>query len=466
VHPLQVEAVAWTSGMKDLLYGVLSIAALSCYVSAVRKSMATPRESSGGGGRFGGVAMAPARVYGRGVYWLGAACVLLGMLCKPTAMVTPALAAVLDRMILRRTWREVGRSVWPWVVVIVPLAVVAKMVQSGEEVTSPPMWQRPVVMGASLAFYLGKLAAPVRLTFDYGWEPVVMLRKGWFWGIAVIPGVLGAVLWWGRRRWRWLAAAGMVSVVALLPVLGLVPFQFQQSSTVADHYVYVAMLGPAMAVAWGMSRVRAAGAPTGGEHAKRTAGEGTGGTVVVATVAFLIVLGVLAAHQLGYWRTEASILEHNLELTPHKSIGYNALGIMYQMHNDYVRAEAAYKQAIALNRDFVSPRVSLGNIYSFQGRVDEAIEQIEALIDIQQRLPAGQRQDMSGTLIEGAKLMMGRGLYDDAIKYLEADLRHRPGNGQASELLAEARRRRIGRATSAPAATTTTTRAAEDRLKT
>jgi hypothetical protein len=423
VHPLQVEAVAWTSGMKDLLYGLFSLLALLAYVRAVQQSPTNPMR--------------------RSAYWLGAACVLLGMLCKPTAMVTPALAAVLDRMILRRTWRDVARTLWPWFIAILPLAVVAKVVQSGQEVLSPPMWQRPVVMGASLAFYLGKLLAPARFTFDYGWEPVVMLRQRWFWAIALIPLALAAALWLGRRRWHWLTAAGAVSVVALIPVLGLVPFQFQRSSTVADHYVYLAMLGPAMAAAWGLRRMPL-----------RYAHPAAAGCAVV-----LVTLAALTVHQLGYWRTEESILQRNLDLTPHKSIGYNALGIMYQMHNDHPRAQAAYKQAIDLAPDFISPRVSLANIYSFQGRTDDAIQQIEALMDIQQRLPSDQRQDLSGTLIDGAKLMMTRGQYDDAIKYLKADLRHRPNNADATALLAEAQRRRT---TSAPAAATT--RATGDRL--
>jgi hypothetical protein len=417
---MQVEAVAWTSGMKDLLYAALSLAALVLYVRAVQEKPRNPLRCA--------------------VYWLGAACVVVGMLCKPTAMVTPMVATVLDRMILGRRWRDVARSIWPWFIAIVPLAVVAKIVQSGQEVMSPPVWERPVVAGASLAFYLGKLVAPVRFTFDYGWEPVVMLRKGWFWGIAVIPVVLAGVLWWRRRRWAWPPASGMVSVVALLPVLGLVPFQFQKSSTVADHYAYLAMLGPAMVAAWGLSRLSV-------QHWRAAVG---------VWVMILVTLGALSIHQLGYWRTEVSILERNLELTPHKSIGHNALGILYQMRNDYPRAEAAFRQAIALDSDFVSPRVSLGNIHSFQGRTDDAIPQIEALIDLQRRLPPDQRQDMSGTLMEGARLMMARQQFGDAIKYLEADLRHRPGNSDAIAVLNEARRK----LTTKPA----TTRAAADRL--
>ena len=41
----------------------------------------------------------------------------------------------------------------------------------------------------------------------------------------------------------------LVFAAALLPTLGLVPFNFQLVSTVADRYAYFALLGPALAVA-------------------------------------------------------------------------------------------------------------------------------------------------------------------------------------------------------------------------
>jgi len=35
----------------------------------------------------------------------------------------------------------------------------------------------------------------------------------------------------------------------ILPVSGLVPFVFRKNSTVSDRYVYLSMLGPALALA-------------------------------------------------------------------------------------------------------------------------------------------------------------------------------------------------------------------------
>jgi hypothetical protein len=43
-------------------------------------------------------------------------------------------------------------------------------------------------------------------------------------------------------------------LIGLLPVSGLARFMFQIHSTVADHYMYLPMLGPAMALAWLIDR--------------------------------------------------------------------------------------------------------------------------------------------------------------------------------------------------------------------
>ena len=49
--------------------------------------------------------------------------------------------------------------------------------------------------------------------------------------------------------------AALVFVFGMVMNLGLAPFQFQFHSTVADHYAYLAMLGPALAVAWIASKI-------------------------------------------------------------------------------------------------------------------------------------------------------------------------------------------------------------------
>src|SRR5207237_1334575 len=71
---------------------------------------------------------------------------------------------------------------------------------------------------------------------------------------------IAAVVALRRRCGSRLALAGiLVALLFVSPVLGLVPFHFQAFSTVADHYLYPAMLGVALVAAWVGSPAPAAG---------------------------------------------------------------------------------------------------------------------------------------------------------------------------------------------------------------
>ena len=82
-------------------------------------------------------------------------------------------------------------------------------------------------------------------------------RSGWHWLTGLVPWGLAVWLWCKRTQVPWLVRrSGACWWPASLPVLGLVPFAFQAYSTVADRYMYIAMLGPALALAWGLAQVR------------------------------------------------------------------------------------------------------------------------------------------------------------------------------------------------------------------
>ena len=93
-HPLQVETVAWASGAKDLLLAMFSLVVIWQY--------ACFRESNAKG-----------KVH----YAIALLAMLLAMLAKPSAMVTPVILLILDRLVFGQSWKEAIRSLWPFVVI-------------------------------------------------------------------------------------------------------------------------------------------------------------------------------------------------------------------------------------------------------------------------------------------------------------------------------------------------------------
>lgn len=142
LHPIQVESVAWTAGLKDLLYGMFSLTAVLLYLRAVITKAEIPSAKAEPMRAASVLEAEPIDLISRSpvlrvlarpgaAYVLGILAMVTGMLCKPTAMVTPLLVSVIDYGILRRPLRKVVKSVLPWFVAVVPLAIVAKLVQSG-----------------------------------------------------------------------------------------------------------------------------------------------------------------------------------------------------------------------------------------------------------------------------------------------------------------------------------------------
>jgi Tfp pilus assembly protein PilF len=173
------------------------------------------------------------------------------------------------------------------------------------------LWQRPLVAADALLFYLRKLVWPWPLGPDYGRTPSVALESligklAWL-GLAAF---VAAIYWLPGRRVAWTALA--IFAAALAPVSGLLSFGFQGMSTVADRYLYLGMLAPALLLAWGLSR----GAPR--------AAWVTAGAVIAGLAAF-------SFWQTSLWHDDGTLFAHNLERVNAKShVAFNNLGYALQ----------------------------------------------------------------------------------------------------------------------------------------
>ena len=419
LHPLQVETVAWASGMKDLLAAALSLATIWIYLRAVAPET-SPADSA---------PTAPEpdteiepRIDVR-FYALAIVSFVLALLAKPAAMTTPVILLAIDALLLRRGVERTARAVAPFFALALPIAVIARLVQPGVGVPVPELWQRPVVAGASLAFYLQKLIAPIGLAFDYGWRPLEMLQKTWFYAIAIVPLAMAIVVWVTRKRCPWLCAGALIFVAPLLPVLGFVPFMYQVHSTVGDHYVYLAMLGPALILAWALSRVvknwRAAAWITG---------------------AALLILAALSFWQLGYWHNEETTLRRTLAINPRSDLALNNLGQICFRKQEFAEAEKLFQAAVASNPDLVPALTNLVILYKSTGRPDQAIRTFYELKRANDLQPEADRIEFSNEIFFKAGQGAARnGQFADAVRYFEEAVRVAPEDPRPKEALRQAR---------------------------
>jgi hypothetical protein len=291
-----------------------------------------------------------------------------------------------------------------------------------------PLWQRPFVAGDALAFYLFKIVCPIRLGVDYGRAPVSTIASHWPYLTSLVPLVIAIVVWVKRRAWRPIVAGAVIFVLGLLPILGLVPFDFQIYSTVADHYVYLPMLGIAIVVAFVVLRWRK-----------------------LAPVAILVIglLGVRTFLQAMTWKDSLTLFNHALEVNPRSwmaqvnlasalnrsqrpeegeqhalaaltirsdvAIMYDNLAASLRLQGRKLDAIDAYRHATALDPKDALAWTGLGHLLTDQSESSGAIDAYQHAVDASPYDPDA-RVNLASALAEQGQLERAIDLYQSALK--------------------------------------------------
>ncbi|HVT87288.1 MAG TPA: hypothetical protein VHD56_00395 [Tepidisphaeraceae bacterium] len=392
LHPVQVEPVAWAAGLKDVLAGMWSLAAIYFFLLWSKGSL------------------------GWSGYLLGTIALILGMLSKPSALVVPLVVFVIEVWLKDRPWRKTILCLTPWFALSLACAVIGKISQPATGVPPAPIWARPLIVGDALAFYLYKLVLPINLAIDYGRRPAYVMGQSWFYFTWLVPTALAILLLRLWRRWRTGIAAGAVFVAALFPTLGLVTFLFQYFSTTADHYLYLAMFGPAMVVA---SLIR-----------WRT-------SLLKPALVVLPLWAVASFVQAQYWKDDISLFQHNLNVNPNSLIALDNLAHAYDMrHQPYTSAEFLQK-AVELYPSDVNSQQSLAGVLGELGRTDESIaHRLQAIHLIEQR-PSELRDYLAGTHNIVGKDLQKVGRLSEARDHFQAALKIKPDDSESRRNLTE-----------------------------
>ena len=293
LHPIQVESVAFAGQLNTPLFGCLAVFALDLYLRSIDESLNVD---------------VPAATNRSTTYGSATVLYVLAMLAQPVALILPAIAVSIDRLTHHRSWRLMLRPAYLWIVLAIPFAIVTKLNQHGLVAASlSPPESRPFIALDNLAVQALHVICPVGLTVDYGRSPGMLLShpSQLLSGFAT---VLLATLSWQLRKIRPLTTAGLaMAAIALLPSSGLVPFDFEEFSTVADRHAYFAMIGFALAAVDLLRHLPPRPA-------------------IGAAMVTLVVLAGTTFRQIGFWKDDATLFGRGVALNPSSWICHNNLG--------------------------------------------------------------------------------------------------------------------------------------------
>jgi len=345
LHPVQVESVAWVTELKNVSSLFFVLLSLLAWIEFVEER---PK---------------PAWRY----YWLALIFYGLALCGKTTACTLPA--ALL--LVLWLQHKPIGLVRWLQVVPFVVMGLGMGLVtvwweqyhQGTEgELFSLSLLERFIIAGHAVWFYLGKLLWPVNLTFSYPrWalNPANPLAYGW---LVAGAGLAVAIYFARRTVGRGVEVAALFYVATLVPMLGFFMLYTFRYSFVADHYQYVASIGP-LALA-------AAGISTALSRFERSIPF----LKPVFCGVLLLVLGLLTWRQAATYTDLKTLWQTTAERNPGSWMAHGNLGNLLLKQGRLEEAFGQLQQALRIKPDYYEALNDLGTVFADEGRYDVAIE--------------------------------------------------------------------------------------------
>jgi len=390
-HPVCVESVAWMSEQKNTLSLALCLLAAWVYLGFCETRHLKP--------------------------YLGASLLFLA------ALGTKTVTATLPGALLVVLWWRHGRiqarrdvlPLVPWFAVAAVSGLLTAWVErhvvgaEGAGFELAP-FERLLLSGRIIWFYLGKLAWPADLAFIY---PRWRLDAD-PWSAVPLLGALAitALLWAIRARWRGPLAAWLFFVGSLFPVLGffnIFPFLY---SFVADHFQYMASIGI----------LATAGCSLAALVERRSSGITAAGRLL-CLVLVAGLAGLARARSSAFLNSEI-LYRDTLSTNPSCWMAENNLAAELEGQGRAGEALDHYRSALRIRPDYPEAHNNLGNLLlKTRGSKAEARHHYEEALRI--------RPAFAEAHADLANLLSGTpGEEQEAVGHYEAALALKPGDSQ------------------------------------
>ncbi len=361
LHPVQVESVAWITERKNVLMGFFFLLTLLAWIVFVDERTRRPWL----------------------FYCLALVCYVLALSAKATACTLPAaLFLILWLQKKPITMRRVIQ-ILPFVVLGIGMGLLAVWWERYHQGTNRGLFtflspiERILLSSRAIWFYLSKIFWPSNLTFIYPrWNisPANLIDYIW-----LVAGIAACVVIYFLRRYvgRGVEGAAAFFVATLSPVLGFVMLFTFRYTFVADHYQYLACIGPIALASAGIVNLSDKFAQYRG---------------VIVSVALLVVasLGTLTWRQAATYTDIETLWRTTLARNPECWMAQTNLGLVLLQKGEIDDGIVHYRSALQMQPDSWDAEYNLGTALLGKGQVDEAILHCEKAVAMRPTDPDAQ----------------------------------------------------------------------------
>ncbi len=424
IHPMHLEAVAWISARKDVLYGFFFISGLVTYLYFLKKCK-----------------------HRLGLYLLCLAMFTLALLSKGMAVTFPLILWCIDFLFRRRNTGMVLLEKMPFLMLSIGFGIIAVVAeQEGEAMAelNQYAYSETIVVGFyTITVYVIKALIPFHLSAFHPYPNLDGGAMPWFYYGAVIAMALLLYLAYRvGRRYREVGFGSAFFLVSILPVSQILPVG---SAVIAERYTYIAYIGLFFLMGFALNQL--CKTPSTRTRRYRIA-------CMLLCSGFVLLMGGITYQRSAVWQNGETLwsdvikkypddyfaygnrgnyrlsvgnrdgamadLSHSLRLNPQFFEGYNNRGMLYLRKRDYRRAHADFNRAIEINDQYFKAFLNRGVVYMTQGRYPQALADLNRALQLAPEFP--QAFHARGVLYRRMKQ------FDAAIRDLSAAINLTPEN--------------------------------------
>lgn len=365
LHPLRVESVAWVSERKDVLYGMLALCSVLCYLRDA-EIMKTGNERGG-----------------RRYYLYSLILFMLALMAKPTSVFLPMLLVVAD-------WYPFGRLRQGTIVKVLleklPYFALAAVVTvltiiTMSKTTAPYSYsefsftERLIISGHSIFEFMRLMLFPVGIHLFNTIAPVLANPVPAYAKTALVAGVACYSLYVVRRNPP-VMAVWLSFLIPLLPTLAF--FQVGVDVTYSTRHSYLAAVVPSIAAVAILAGIY-----------KKCSGSGQRylhGLCMALVVVVMVFHVYMTEHLINSWRNSGTLWSRVIQFNPiGRAYNYRALyrteiGQFSAAADDFLAAAEGAKEAG--NPEAFNYYAYAGDAFFRSGRYENAVVAFSAAIEL------------------------------------------------------------------------------------
>jgi tetratricopeptide (TPR) repeat protein len=389
LHPVQVESVAWITERKNVLMGFFFLLTLLAWIAFVDERTRRPWI----------------------FYCLALISYTLALSAKATACTLPAALFLIFWLQKKPITMRRLIQIVPFVVLGIGMGLLTVWWERYHQGTNRDVFpflgpiERILVASRAVWFYLSKIFWPSNLTFIYPrWNISPANSLDYIWLIA---GIAACVAMYFIRRYvgRSVEVGAAFFVATLSPVLGFIMLFTFRYTFVADHYQYLACIGPIALASAGI-------VSSSDRFAQYRA--------AIVSVSLLVVasLGVLTWRQAATYSDVETLWRTTLARNPECWMAHTNLGLVLLQENKIDDAIAHYRSALQMQPDSWDAEYNLGTALLGKGQADEAIPHCERAVRMRPTDPDA-RVSLGNALLQ-------KGRIDEAIAHYQQAITAQP----------------------------------------